>query len=251
MEDRELYGSFLFRHFTFAPGHFTDNSRGVKRHYLGYLYRGTARIVSEEGTLALKEGDHFYIPKGCRYRSCWDGISEVCFDSFAFDAIPTEEEVAFRLQKIRLSEEEKALYSELACDHKVNARSVGLLYRLLWELFPKMEKVPFPKGDALAWKIARYIDAHPDERTDCVARTLGVSESTLYHLLKGKLGKSPNQIRQEAKCRRAVNLLVSTDKSVEEISREVGFSSSSYMRKLLFAAAGKTPLQIRKESQHI
>ena len=63
MENRELYRSFLFRLYTFAPGHFTDNSHGVKYHYLGCLYRGSAKLVSEEGTLFLSEGDFFYIPK--------------------------------------------------------------------------------------------------------------------------------------------------------------------------------------------
>jgi AraC-like DNA-binding protein len=68
-------------------------------------------------------------------------------------------------------------------------------------------------------------------------------------LIKKELGKTPNRVRQEAKCQQAVRLLTCTDLPVEEISTRLGFSSSSYMRKLLRLTTGKTPLQIRKAAQ--
>lgn len=251
MQDRELFKSFHFRLFSFVPKHQTDNSRGVAHHYLGYLYRGRARIVSDEGTLELTEGDLFYIPKGCRYQSYWDGEEEISFDSFAFDAIPQQDGVSFALQAIPLTPEIRRLHQALAQDRTVNPRSVSLLYRLLWEVMPSLHPSPYHKADALARKIAGYISEHPDVGLDQVARSLGVSESTLYHVFKEKLHKTPNRLRQEAKCRKAASLLTCTDLSVEEVSSRSGFSSSSYMRKLLRATTGKTPLQIRAEAQNI
>lgn len=249
MEDLELYKSFVFKLYRFNPGRHTDNSAGVIRHYIGYMYRGSARIVSESGTIELQEGDLFYIPKGCKYHSYWYGDAEVVFDSFSFSAIPQQDYTTYCLQKLHITDKVKALHQNLAADRTVNTRSVAALYALLWELTPTMKQHTSCRRELLARKIADYIYEYPDEPSPQVANSCGVSESTMYHLLKLKLGKTPNQLRQEAKCQKAVVLLTSTDLSVERISQQLGFSSSSYMRKLLHATTGKTPLQIRKSAQ--
>lgn len=249
MEDIELYKSFSFNLYNFNPGRHTDNSRGVGKHYIGYMYQGTALIVSEDTRLELQEGDLFYIPKGCRYHSYWYGESGAVFDSFAFSAIPQSSHTAYQLQKLTLTEQICKLHKRLAEDRTVNARSVGALYQLLWALLPTMKQVQYSRGNVLAKQLADYIYSNPDMRTDLAARNCGVSESTMYHVINRELGKTPNQLRQEAKCQQAIKLLTSTDLSVEQISAQLGFSSSSYMRKLLHAITGKTPLQIRKASQ--
>ena len=59
MTDLELYKSFVFRQFTFAPGHRAGYPNGAPYHYVGYLHRGTARLAGEDGVLELKEGDLF------------------------------------------------------------------------------------------------------------------------------------------------------------------------------------------------
>ena len=251
MEDLELYKSFTFRLIHHIDGRHTDNSDGVNKHYIGYLYRGSARIVSKKGTLELQEGDLFYIPKNCSYHSYWYGTEGALFDSFAFAAIPQKGYTAYCLQKLTMTEQVKILHRDLASDRTVNARSVAALYQLLWALMPAMKRHDYSKSGVLARQLADYIHEHPDERADRVARSCGVSESTMYHILKQELGKTPNRLRQEAKCQQAVVLLTTTDLSVERISDQLGFSSPSYMRKLLRATTGKTPLQIRKGSQNM
>ena len=251
MEDLELFKSFAFKHYIYNPGKHTDNSQGVNPHYIGYIYQGSARFVSTKGTLELQEGDLFYIPRNCPYHSYWYGNGGVIFDSFAFSAIPQQTYITYCLQKLTMTDQIAQLHQELAADRTVNARSVGVLYQLLWALIPTMKHQTQCKSNALARQIADYIHAHPNERAEQTARNCGVSESTMYHVLKQELGKTPNQLRQEAKCQQAVVLLTTTDLSVEQISSQLGFSSSSYMRKLLHATTGKTPLQIRKSSQSI
>lgn len=251
MENFELYKSFAFKHYHTTNGKHTDNSAGVVYHYIGYLYEGTARIVSEKGTLELQAGDLFYIPKGCRYHSYWYGADGAKFDSFAFSAIPQNEPISYCLQKLTNTEEVKNLHQQLSADKTVTPRSVGLLYQLFWTLMPTMRHHTYDKGGVLARKLADAICECPDVSTPDIAHGCGVSESTAYHLIKKELGKTPNQLRQEAKCQRAVRLLTCTDLSVEEISARLGFSSSSYMRKLLRTTTGKTPLQLRKAAQSI
>ena len=251
MTDLELYKSFVFRQFTFAPGHRAGYPNGAPYHYVGYLHRGTARLAGEDGVLELKEGDLFYIPRGCRYRSYWDGEEKVCFDSFAFEAFLETVGVGYRLQKIQMTDELRALHGELTENLRVNLYSVSLLYQIVWKILPNLKQSPYHKKSAMVQQIINYIYEHPDERSDLVARQLGISESTLYHLLKQQINKTPNLLRREAKCQQAVNLLTCTDLSVEQVSIQLGFSSASYMRKLLYSQTGKTPLQIRKSAQNL
>ena len=97
-------------------------------------------------------------------------------------------------------------------------------------------------------KATRYIFEHPNDRISAVAEHCNVSESGLYALFRKQLGKTPNDIRTEALCEKAVSLLTTTNKSVQEISDIVGFSSTSYFRKILRQQTGKTPLAIRKKA---
>ena len=249
MENFELYSSFAFKKYHHSSGKHTDSSDGCSQHYIGYLYRGSARIVSDKETLELQVGDLFYIPKGCKYHSYWYGQDGAVFDSFAFSAIPQKEHISYCLQKLTMTEEVKILHRALAADRTVNLHSVSTLYRLLWTLMPTMRHHAYEQGGVFARKIADAIFEQPDTSTQAIARFCGVSESTAYHVIKKELGKTPNQLRQEAKCQQAVKLLTCTDLSVEEISTRLGFSSSSYMRKLLRLTNGKTPLQIRKAAQ--
>ena len=247
MENFELYSSFAFKNYHRTSGKHTDSSAGCAYHYIGYLYRGSARIISEKDTLELQAGDLFYIPKGCRYHSYWyDGAN---FDSFAFSAIPQKEHISYCLQKLDMTQEVKILHKELAADRTVSPGSVATLYKLLWVLMPTMRQHTYDKGGVLARTISNAIYEQPDVSTEAIAKKCGVSQSTVYHLLKKELGKTPNRLRQEAKCQQAVRLLTCTDLSVEEISVRLGFSSSSYMRKLLHSTTGKTPLQLRKAAQ--
>jgi len=88
----------------------------------------------------------------------------------------------------------------------------------------------------------------PYAQIDQVARQVGISQSTLYSAFKKQLGITPNTMRQKILCEKARELLTTTSLSVEEVSSQLGFSSSSYFRKILQKHTGKTPLAIRKEN---
>lgn len=44
----------------------------------------------------------------------------------------------------------------------------------------------------------------------------------------------------------AIELLIHTEMSIEEISRTIGFSSSNYFRKIFYKLTKKTPKELRK-----
>ena len=75
-----------------------------------------------------------------------------------------------------------------------------------------------------------------------------VSESYLYYTFKKNLKIRPNDYRQKVLCEKAVSLLKTTDKKIDEIADCLDFSSASYLRKVLKKHIGKTPREIRKIS---
>lgn len=83
-----------------------------------------------------------------------------------------------------------------------------------------------------------------------VATHCKISESGLYPIFQKVFQKTPLEMKQEILCEKAVQLLTTTDLSVEEISNRLLFSSSSYFRKILRKYTGKTPREIRKESRY-
>ena len=93
-------------------------------------------------------------------------------------------------------------------------------------------------------KIKNYIQKNPLSPLYEAAEKCGISTPYLYLLFKNE-ETTPNEFKQKVLCDKAANLLTVTDKPIEEISSELGFSSSSYFRKILKKHLGQTPREIR------
>lgn len=249
MNQVNFCNSFVFNIFKFDNYHFTDCSKNpVQRHYFGYLTKGTCIIKTAHTELTLKPGEVFYIPKGLKYQSQWFGAEEnkIEFYSFGFAIAPTEN--SFVLQKISCTPTAKAIFEELRTQIPFTEKGIGILYRFFGEVAEQMEYAKKPCRNSAVEKATQYISQNPYIKISQVAAHCNMSESAIYSLFKKHIGKTPNEFRLQVLCEQAVNLLSTTDKSVQEISDTVGFSSTSYFRKILKKHTGKTPLQIRKES---
>ena len=88
MNDTIFCNSFAFNNFHFTNYKYTDNSAGIHIHYFAYMTRGHAKICAENETVAIREGDIFYIPHGCQYRSYWYGDPDIEFISLGFRFLP-------------------------------------------------------------------------------------------------------------------------------------------------------------------
>lgn len=67
-------------------------------------------------------------------------------------------------------------------------------------------------------------------------------------LFKEKVGCTPNDYRLKAECQKGIEYLLTTDKTVEEISALIGLSSASHFRRMLKTHMGITPKEVRKKS---
>jgi len=253
MNNQQFFQGFVFRKIKFNRNHHTDNytNQGARKNFIGQLTKGRAKLVSKSETITLKENDIFYIPKGCHYHSYWytDDNSKLEWYSFGFDYLPVSNNGNYSPQKITPDAEGLHNLSRLEADLSVSASSIGLLYCFLGNVLPDMVRIDKPH-EILTEKAVDYMRRQSDYKMSDVAKYCNISEAKLYSIFKKHMKKTPNEIRQEILCEKAEELLITTTLTVEEISRRLGFSSSSYFRKILKKHTNLTPKEIRLNSYY-
>ena len=248
MNDIIFYKSFKFNEFNYNREVRCDNSHGVELHYIGYMKHGSGRIVTEGEEMRISAGEMFYIPKGCKYRSFWMPEGDcVRFDSIGFLYFPTPTPNGYRLQKIERGERVMRAFAPLSESKEHSLASISALYSLLDILKDTMAEAPPDRETALYEDFRGHLRRDPRLTVPEYASLCGVSEALLYARVKEYSGKTPNELRREELCRRATELLRTTDRTVEDICDRLGFSSSNYFRKVFFEIYGKTPSQVRRE----
>ena len=80
---------------------------------------------------------------------------------------------------------------------------------------------------------------------DDLCGAAGVSKQHLCLLFRNTLNMRPMEYAAKRRIQEAKALLMGTDKSIEEISEEVGFGSESYFCKLFKRYEGMTPTDFR------
>ena len=246
LSDINFSNSFIFRTFTFAKNCRNDNRRGVKVHYFAYLLSGTARLVADDCTVELSAGDVFYIPNGKRYQSFWYGEPNIRFISLGFGYMPTFGAKSFNIQSIPATDAERELFAKIVARECVSAASVGEFYTLAAMLIDKMTPEKKTGTSDLVSRAELAITRDPSLSVCELARLLAVSESSLYAAFQKHSESSIGEVKRRVVMERARDMLISSDISVESLSEQLGFSSSSYFRKCFRTHFGKSPRQIRK-----
>ena len=85
---------------------------------------------------------------------------------------------------------------------------------------------------------------------DELAEKLHVSPRQLHRIIKKSYGKSYREKLLEIRLEIAVNFLRDTDKSIAEISEELGYSNSASFSAFIKSSTGKTPSEIRREKRN-
>lgn len=89
--------------------------------------------------------------------------------------------------------------------------------------------------DELVKKFERWIRRHLGEPFELAraARAVGASERTLQRRIRAVLGKPPIGFVQDLRLERAVHLLRTSDRSIDDIASTVGYEDGSTLRTLL------------------
>ena len=246
MDGMFFSSSYRFISFNFNKYHWTDNRKGSPFHFLAYMEEGRSKIVTDTETLTLEAGDLFYIPKTLPYQSFWYGTPTVRHVSLGFLHFPADENRHFLLQKLPCSESVRQKMLRIRTGAAPDSQNLSEFYGVLSEILPDMKWVSFGKEENIVEHAKIYMAQHPNCTIPEVAAACFISEPYLYALFKRIQGETPNTYRQKLLCRKGEELLISTDKTIEEISSLLKFSSASYFRKTLKKHTGQTPREIRK-----
>ena len=237
---------FWFRQISGHRYRYTDVRHGAAMHFLVYMRKGSARFVGRNGSVALPQGQFLYIPEGEPYQSYWQGDEEILFDSLGFHWFPEGEVISYAMQTIPADDRLISLTDAIASNRKVCSETLGYFFTLLGAVVPKMTGSG-AEEDVLQ-NTQYYLYRHPEASMGEVAAHCGISQSGLYNAFARSGWGTPNDLRQRIRVEMAVELLQTTDLSVEEISARLSFSSPAYFRKILKKHTEKTPSQLRKEA---
>ena len=251
MKELILSNNFNFKMFTFNKHKYTDNRKGSPYHYLAYMKKGTSKIVSNDITLHIEPGDLFYIPKGLPYQSHWQAEEDICFLSLGFHLFPENEKHHFLLQKINADDSLKTRIQRIPVNRKTDSYLLGEFYSALTATIPLMSHTLQDPKKQIIEKAKKFIYNNLNCKVTDIANHCLLSESALYHIFKTENNLTPNELIQKIRCDKAVVLLTTTNKSIQEISDILEFSSTSYFRKVLYRYTQKTPKEIRKTSENI
>ncbi|MBE6975898.1 MAG: helix-turn-helix transcriptional regulator [Ruminococcaceae bacterium] len=237
---------FWFRQISSHRYRYTDVRHGAAMHFLVYLRKGRARFVGRDRTVTIEQGQFMYIPEGEAYQSYWQAEEEILFDSLGFHWFPEGDSAEYTMQIIPADDSMIALADAISQNRQVCSENLGYFFALLSAVVPKMA-TSGAEGDVLQ-KAQLYLYLHPEASIAEVAANCAISQSGLYNAFARSGWGTPNDLRQRIRAEMAVELLQTTDLSVEEISTRLSFSSASYFRKILKKHTGKTPSQLRKEA---
>lgn len=245
-----LSDNFYFCRIRFERYHYTDNRKGSPMNYIAYMLKGRAEIVSKHITIKINEGDIFFIPINLPYESYWYGDDEIEFLSYGFSNIEAKEKLNFNLQVIDCDKELKNQILKIPTEgSSLSCETLSLFYGALSKIIPYLrQNQPVSKKDEIINRAKKYISANTNCSVTDVARECHISEPYLYLLFKENFGCTPNDYRLKAKCKKGIEYLLTTDKTVEEISALIGLSSASHFRRILKSHMGLTPKEVRKRS---
>jgi transcriptional regulator GlxA family with amidase domain len=103
------------------------------------------------------------------------------------------------------------------------------------------------QSDPTVAAFERWIREHLSEPISMAdaAKAIGISERTLQRAVQRTIGTSPIRFVQDLRIERARHLLRTTDLSMENISRKVGYEHPHTLRVLLRERTGKTASALR------
>lgn len=135
-------------------------------------------------------------------------------------------------------------------DYKMNALFTYGIF-LLDGVFPTKKQPKTLSPNALPptmLKILDYVNSHYDEdlTLDFLSSKFFISKSTLIYNFKKYTDRSPIDFLLSVRLTKARQLLVTTNKSVDEVARDCGFSSANYFGLIFKKKESVSPLTYRK-----
>ena len=216
--------------------------------HIGYIKKGYAKFLYKGQTLFAYAGDLVYISYGTTYHSVWYGEPDIEWYSidFNFKSEYNFNEYQFQILKnypAELFEKMYETYQE-SC-----FLCVSYFYQLLDDIYKKLKISSYTTSYTTIGPAIEYIENNYNQNISIItlAKLCHCSESGFFRLFKKSTGVTPVTYKHNIMIQHALDLLSHTTLSIEEISSEIGFSSSNYFRTVFLKLTGTTPKELRKK----
>jgi len=246
MDTKNFINRFSIGKLTFQNKKITGNAKFLTP-CIGYVLKGKGRFLYNGNAYTANAGDLVYIAAGTRYYSVWFGNPDVEWYSinYSFSGRQAMSEYKFQIVRNYPSRLFHDMYNTYSKDDFL---CMSIFYKVLDDMYKKL--IPTEKNSAMKniEPALEYIENHSNEEISIqqLANICCCSESTLFKSFQSITGVSPIKYKHNIMIQTALRLLSDTDMSIEEISRETGFSSSNYFRKIFTGITGTTPKTLRK-----
>ena len=138
-----------------------------------------------------------------------------------------------------------------AFKNKADATVIMLELLKIILLARENDSAVMPHDTGIIGRTIEYIDKNLSENTGSaqIAKYLHISKYHLCHVFKEKTGMTISEYTLEKRLAESKKLLAETDKSISEISMDMGFSSFSYFCSIFKARNNMTPGEFRKRGE--
>ena len=196
--------------------------------------------------IGIKDETFEYIVLGFEGTEFYNGDFNLKNSIFQANYSNYKHEVLFYLKTLLVEAKNKDDHYKVICQNLLEILIINIIRRSNMQL----QISPSRKVNKECVFVENYINEHYKENItlDQLAELAYVNKYYLAHIFKKQKGISPINYLLEKRIDEAKYLLRTTNLSVNEIGRIVGFSSQSYFAQSFKKAMNKTPLEYRRES---
>lgn len=238
-----------------------ENGRVLNEFQINYITQGSGILETKSGTFPIKAGSLLIIRPGVwhRYKPHKSGWKEhyIGFDGEMAERFLSQPQFPIDLPVLNPGVREELIDTYykifgLITEEQPGFQQIasGMVVKLLGYLISFGKRKEFAgKRIATVIEEARFKIRQNVEKQiemDKLAAEYHIGYSWFRKMFKSYTGVSPHQYHLELKIMRARELLLSTDKSIKEISFELGFQSIHYFSRIFKNKTGKNPSGFRK-----
>ncbi len=203
------------------------------------ITRGAVVFSDTQGnSIHAKEGDVVFIPMGTVYTMIWHGKN------------PSNIAIHYQFQKEQSKHSMQILEGvnlpfETIPDNDL--LQMALFYRVFYLCEPKIKKIKSSAYDNRISSAMEFIrtNYNVDFTIEQLADMCHLSPSRFHYLFKKSVGMTAIDYKNKVKTDIAMQMLISTAMSVEQISDKLNFNSSIYFRRVFKKFAGMSATQYR------
>lgn len=161
-----------------------------------------------------------------------------------------------KIFNFEVSANEKKLLNKLAAYFRKESKLNEINIALNALLFSVLSKIPvnswpsLPEDDRIV-KVIEAMEADPGKNitNSSLSKIAGMSTNAFIRFFSAKAGKAPQAFLMELRMKKACNLLIHTDKTIELIAEECGFCDRSYFSRTFKRFFNTGPAFYRKKTQ--